>query len=115
MPLLRPPQQPLLDGRAAIADGEHVLRIDLGLFEQIADEAAFDVGANDRDQHGFRPERGHHRGDAARPAQPMLLLADPQDGNRGLGADPLDVAKQVAIEHHVAHQQDPRAHTPTQQ
>ena len=85
--------------------------IDFEVVEQFADRAAFGVVADHGGQDRLRVQGGEHRGHAARPAQPMLLPADAEDGNRRLGADPLHVAPQVAIQHHVAHQQDPRGET----
>ena len=113
--LLRPAQQPLLDRGAAVGQRQHLAVVDLELVEQLADDAAFGVLADDRGQDRLRPQGREHRGHAARPAQAMLLLADPQHGDGGLGADPLHVAPDVAIQHHVAHQQNAGAEVLFQQ
>ncbi len=113
--VLGPAQQPLFDGRGAVVDREHQAAVDFQVVEQLADGAAFFVIAHDGGQDRLRAQRRQHRGHAAGPAQAVLLALDPQDGNGGFRADPLHVAPDVAIQHHVAHQQHARAKVPFQQ
>ena len=112
MPLLRPAQEPLLHRRAAVRKRQHLAVVHLQLVEQFADDPAFVVRADDGGQDRLRAERGDHRRDAAGAAEAVLLLADPQDGDGGLGADPLDVAPKIAIQHDIAHQQNAWASNP---
>ena len=104
--LLGAAQEPLLDRRGAVGDREDQAAVDVEVVQQAADGAAVVVAADGRGQDRLRPQGGEHRGHAARPAQPVLLALDPQDGDGGLRADPLDVAPHVAIQHDVAHQQN---------
>ena len=89
--------------------------IDLNPSEQFPHQSTFRVVAHRGRQHGPRPQCAKHRRHAARPAQPVLLPADPQHGDRRLGTDPLHVAEQVAVEHDVADDQDPRRQLAFQQ
>ena len=113
--VLGPAEEPLLDGRGAVVDGEHEAAIDFQVVEQFADGAAFFIIAHDGGEDRLRAQRGQHRCHAAGPAQAVLLALDPQDGNGGFRADPLHVAPDVAVQHHVAHQQHAGAKVPFQQ
>ena len=77
--------------------------------QQLAYDPALGVVADDTRQGHFGVQGRQHRRHIARPAQPVLFAGDAENGNRGLRADPLDVAPEVAIKHHIAQHEDVRA------
>ena len=106
--VLRAAQQPFLDRGGAISDAKDQAAVDVQIVQQLRDSAAFVIVAHHGGKDRLGAERGQHGGHAAGAAQAVLPALDPQNGNRGFGADPLHVAPDVAVQHHVAHQQHPR-------
>ena len=80
--------------------------------EQALERGAGLVGAGDRQQRGPRAQRRRVARDVGRSAGALLGALDPDDGHGRLRRDPLDVAEPVAVEHHVARDQEPRARDP---
>ena len=58
------------------------------------------------------PKRTQHRGDAGRPAEPVLAMIGPQERHRRFLADPLGESPDVSVEDQVANDHDARVAEP---
>jgi hypothetical protein len=76
--------------------------VDIELGKQLPDARAISIRANHTRQRYPSPQRSEHRRHAACSAQAFFAAIGPQEDDRRLLADPLRVAPDVAIEHHIA-------------
>ena len=106
---VRAAQQALLDRGGSGGSKRHRFGVDVDLAEQVPDRLAFRIIARDGHHADIRFQSRQHGRHAAGPAQAIFLPVDPQHGDRCLGADPLDVAEDVPVEHHIAGDKDSRA------
>jgi hypothetical protein len=80
-----------------------------------AEVGAVGVVAHRADQPAGGADRGHVGGDVRRAAQGAARLADGHHGDRRLGREPVGVAHEISVEHHVTHDHDLPALHPVQQ
>jgi len=83
-------------------------RLDAFLLDQLLELRARLVAPHHREQACVRAERLAVPRHVGRAAEPLLLAPDQHHRHRRLGGDPRHLAEPVAVEHHVAHHQDPR-------
>ena len=105
--LLLPPDHPQLDRRRqpriAVKRRAHML-----LAEQALERASRLVIANDADQRCLGTQRGDVARNIRRPARTLFAARNSNHRYRRLGRNALDIAKPVAVEHHVADNEHPR-------
>jgi hypothetical protein len=82
--------------------------IDLKIIEELPDASAIAIGTHDTGQGHMRAQGTEHGGDAARPAESFLAPIGMEENNWRLLTDPFRITPDIAVQHHVAHNQDIR-------
>ena len=76
--------------------------------QDLPDHSPRGIVAEGAHEFALGPDGGDILRDVRGAAQGMGALPDADDGDGGLGGDPLDVPPQVHVEHRVADNGDPR-------
>ena len=102
------PEQPLFDRGGASPVHQGAVESHLLLLEQLPRAVRFGVVRQYGSQNDFRIQRSQKGRHASRSAEPLLGVRHIQYWNGRLGTDPIDVSPQIAVQHHVADQQNLR-------
>ena len=104
--MLRPADVAFLHGSRPVRVDENRIVIDVQISELLPQASAVEVGADHAHQRDLCSQGAKHGSDAARSAEPLFPFIRVQQDDRRFLADPLGIAPHIAIEHHVAHDQD---------
>src|SRR5262249_44466703 len=108
MALLSTADVALLDRGWPARVGHKTGRVDSQISQQFLNPSRIRILAHHTGYAYACPQRPQHRGHTARPAQPLFSAIRAQEGNGRLLADAFGITPDVAVEHHVADDQNAR-------
>jgi len=96
----------VLERGRTVRVGQQASTVEAGAVLPAAKVTSGGVVANHAEERHFGFQSGKQGGDAGGTAGSVMLLGFGKDGHRGLRADTLDGTDSIAVQHHVADDQD---------